>query len=247
MSDQSTRLGARLRGVIHELGGDRDDRSDEELDRLSLALAYVVAEILEVVMAGIDDLNAAVQQLQASVTAENTELANVASNLQTATQQLADLQAQVAATGNVSAQDLEDLATTITGVAQSASAAVSAAQAPAAPAGGTAAPAGGSAPDPTAGGAAPSGGASPSASEPTQSVYTFDGDPSTVDATVWPSSGFETTDTPPKLLFYYSGDTGDTPGATNGDGVAGAWHLYTGAVQPVQAAAADPSAGAAEG
>lgn len=242
------------------------------------------------IMAAIDDLNAAVSDLQTQVTAENDALASVASQLQAASTQLAELQSQVAATGNVSADDLEALATTITGVAKSASDAVASTQ-PAAPvspsdpsapsdpgvdpsAGGTpadptsgagsvsdpgAVPADPAAPsDPTAGTSAdPSAGSTPDvpggttdpsavtsgSSEPVQAVYTFDGDPSTVDTTVWPASGFETTDTPPRPLFYYSGDNGAGAGVANGDGVANAWHVYTGSVQPAQVSSGDVAEG----
>lgn len=73
----------------------------------------------------------------------------------------------------------------------------------------------------------------PTPAGPTKSVYTFSGDPTTIDATVWSASGFETTETPPRLLYYFSGDT--APGDTNGNGQdGGAWVVYTG---PTQAAA----------
>lgn len=65
-----------------------------------------------------------------------------------------------------------------------------------------------------------------------QSLYTFSGDPSTVDASVWPASGLETAESTPRLLYTNSGDT--APGDTNGNGADdGAWVLYDGPTQPV--------------
>jgi hypothetical protein len=69
----------------------------------------------------------------------------------------------------------------------------------------------------------------PAAAEP--SLYTFSGDPSTIDATVWPASGLETAESTPRLLYTNSGDT--APGDTNGNGAdGGAWVLYDGPTQP---------------
>lgn len=72
----------------------------------------------------------------------------------------------------------------------------------------------------------------------TVSVYTFDGDPSTVDVAQWTKANIETTDTPPKSLYFYGGDT--APGMAAGDGLGGVWHLYSGATQPVTAPAPEP-------
>lgn len=80
------------------------------------------------------------------------------------------------------------------------------------------------APDP----AAPdSGTAAPSSDQ--RSLYVFDGDPSTVDQSVWPLAPVETTDDPPKALYFYAGDT--AAGQANGDGLNGQWHLFNGLTQ----------------
>ncbi len=71
-----------------------------------------------------------------------------------------------------------------------------------------------------------------------QSVYTVDAG-NVVDTTQWTATGEETTDTPPKPLYTYAGDT--APGDKKGDGLGGVWHLYTGATQPV----APPAPGSA--
>lgn len=71
----------------------------------------------------------------------------------------------------------------------------------------------------------------PAPTGPTQSVYTFTGDPTTIDATQWTPSGFQTATTPPSPLYYYSGDA--NPGDTNGNGQDnGAWQVYAGDVAP---------------
>lgn len=268
---------------IDESEGLAERPADAVLSAAEFLLLWRLERKVHGLMAGIDDLNAAVRDLQTQVTAENAELEQVAAALQASVGQIAQLQAQIAAGDGVTDADLETLAQTIAGVAQSAAAATANAAAPApaapsdpgapapdpsapepsAPAPDPSAPApdpapvtdgGTAAPDPAAppagsdpaGEPAPAAPSDPSGSGPierpaaSQSVYTFDGDASTVDSTVWPSTGLETTDDPPKLLFYYSGDT--SPGDTNGDGVASAWHLYTGSVQAVEAPA-DPSAG----
>lgn len=72
-----------------------------------------------------------------------------------------------------------------------------------------------------------------------QSVYTFDGDPTTVDTTLWVITQEETTDVPPKRLYTYTGDT--APGDAKGDGIGGVWHHYTGPVQPLGGKAAETS------
>jgi hypothetical protein len=78
----------------------------------------------------------------------------------------------------------------------------------------------------------------PPAPDPTPAVatslYTFSGDPTTIDATVWPLAAVETDAVPPVPLYTYSGDT--APGEANGNGLdGGAWALYTGTTQPVVA------------
>jgi hypothetical protein len=225
----------------------------------------------EQIMAGIDDLNASIADLQTQVSAENAAVGTLVTELQGVEAQLAALQASGA--DAVTDQQLEDLATQIAAVSASASAAVAAI--PAAPAassgdttppagdttapadGGTTAPAGGDAsPDPSAGTDAGSTDAPPADTAPTdttgdgtapadgstveapaRSVYTFDGDVSTIDPNVWASAGV-VTDTG-EALYFYSGDT--DPGDVKGDGLANAWHVYAG----VQSAppVADPAPG----
>ena len=78
----------------------------------------------------------------------------------------------------------------------------------------------------------------PPAPDPTPivatSLYTFSGDPTTIDATVWRLAAVETDAVPPVPLYTYSGDT--APGEANGNGLdGGAWALYTGTTQPVVA------------
>jgi hypothetical protein len=53
-----------------------------------------------------------------------------------------------------------------------------------------------------------------------RSEYTFDGDPSTVDAAEWTPAG---TAPDGRALYHFAGDT--APG--DAKGVAGPWHLYT--------------------
>ena len=53
-----------------------------------------------------------------------------------------------------------------------------------------------------------------------RSEYTFDGDPSTVDAAEWTAAGTAPDGRP---LYHYAGDT--APGDAKGE--AGPWHLYT--------------------
>jgi len=65
-------------------------------------------------------------------------------------------------------------------------------------------------------------------------LYTFAGDPATVDLNVWPKASIETAEATPRPLFNYSGDT--APGRQNGANLdRGAWQVYTGATQPVPA------------
>lgn len=66
-------------------------------------------------------------------------------------------------------------------------------------------------------------------------VYTFAGDPSTIDASAWPSADVETAETTPRPLYHYAGDT--NPGDQNGNGLdGGLWVLYDGPTQPIPAA-----------
>jgi len=106
---------------------------------------------------------------------------------------------------------------------------------PAAPAPSTAVPSAPSAPAPLPAPtvALPGIGAQPVAAPATEgptaaagrALYTFDGDPATVDHAAWPQANERTVDG--KLLFHYSGDT--APGDATGDGLGGVWHRYTGA------------------
>lgn len=103
-----------------------------------------------------------------------------------------------------------------------------------------------SSPSPDPSGAPASTPADPSASsppeptpgnpEPAKSVYTFTGDPSLIDASAWPASGFETDEATPRKLYYFSGDS--AIGQTGGNGLSGgAWQIYTGPTKPVASAA----------
>lgn len=101
-------------------------------------------------------------------------------------------------------------------------------------------PTGTSTPADPAGGAAPAGGVTdPTATAPTgvsvneRAVYTFSGDPATIDPTTWPAAPVQTEDSPPKQLYYFAGDS--EPGEQNGAGVAG-WEVYSGSTQPTVAA-----------
>lgn len=73
-----------------------------------------------------------------------------------------------------------------------------------------------------------------------KAVYTFDGDPATVDHAEWPDASQKTGDGAP--LFYFSGDT--APGDAKGDGAGGGWHHYSGPTVPAggTTAAATPTA-----
>ena len=64
--------------------------------------------------------------------------------------------------------------------------------------------------------------------------YTFDGDPTTVDAATWPLAPDKTPEGKP--LYYYAGDT--APGDARGDGQGGGiWHIYHAPVTPPTPAA----------
>lgn len=56
-------------------------------------------------------------------------------------------------------------------------------------------------------------------------VYTFDGDPSTIDAAVWTPAGVQADDG--RTLYHYAQDTPGQPPAGDGQG-DGQWHVYTG-------------------
>lgn len=71
-------------------------------------------------------------------------------------------------------------------------------------------------------------GAPAAPTEDDRSLYTFDGDPGTVDPSVWPTAPYTTPDG--AQLYYYSGDT--AAGQSNGDGLAGQWHVYVGSTVP---------------
>lgn len=204
---------------------DSPPRDATARDRLAWsinALLLWIADKQEAVVAAIDDLRAAVGDLQTSAQSENSELSAVVAELGTVEAQLTQLQGQVAQGAGVSEADLAAVTESVTGIARAAESAVQSAKSdPAVVAG-----------QPPA--TPPATPATPA--QPAQSVYVFDGDPSTVDATVWPSSGFETAEAVPRQLFYYSGDTA---GTTNGDGQAGLWHVYTGPVQATGAGTAE--------
>lgn len=76
------------------------------------------------------------------------------------------------------------------------------------------------------------------------SLYTYDGQPGSENPAEWPPTDLVTTDTPPRPLFTFSGDT--APGQANGDGLNGQWHVYTEATQPVSQSVSGPEASATE-
>ena len=59
-------------------------------------------------------------------------------------------------------------------------------------------------------------------------VYTYDGDPTTIDGTSWTAAHEATADGHP--LYHFAHDEAGQPPA--GDGLGGVWHLYTGPTQP---------------
>jgi hypothetical protein len=225
-------------------------------------------------MAAIDDLRAAVEDLQSNVSAEGQALSGVAQQLTQAEQQLTAL--QTAGVDNIAEQDLEAITATIAGVAQQAQAAVAnlnttGGVAPALPTDpgtvdpGTGAPVdpgtagtptdpvaptdptAGSPVDPTA--TDPAGGVAVSAD---RTLYVTTNDPATIDPATWPAAPVETSDDPPRQLYFFAGDT--DAGQTNGSSVAG-FEVYDGATQSTVAAGGGaapdagvaPDAGAAEG
>jgi hypothetical protein len=116
-----------------------------------------LVERMEDQMAAIDDLRAAVQGVQDASASEHAELGAVVDQLGTVTSQLSDLQATVAAGGGVTEADLEGVATTLTGIAQSAQTAVQAAKDATTP-GGVTPPAGTTTPAEAAGAPGAAGG-----------------------------------------------------------------------------------------
>lgn len=234
----SAELAATLKSHINRLMRLGDEASDEQVERMAEALLLTVAEILEVVMAGIDDLNTSVANLEAAVSGESAELGQVVAGLQQATATIAQLQQQIQAGSGVTAEQLDEVVGHLNTIAQGAAAATQSAQTAAAPPAPSPQPAPAPAPEPAPAPApepapAPASAPepSPAAAQPDKTVYTFTGDPSLVDPGAWPASGFETTDTPPRPLYYFSGDT--AAGQQNGNGLSGgAWQAYTGPVQP---------------
>lgn len=208
-------------------------------------LALIIIEIGAITLATLEEVQASIDALSTAVDTETAELSTLATELSTANQEIADLTAKVNSGSNVTAADLDGLSTRLKGITDKASAAVAAVQ-PAAPA-----PDPGTAPAPTPDpGTAPApdpgtpGNPGPQSPDPVpagdpaapatttegldKTVYTFGGDLSTVDATAWQASGYDTPDGRP--LFFFAGDT--AKGDNNGDGQdGGAWVRYVGDVQ----------------
>ncbi len=65
--------------------------------------------------------------------------------------------------------------------------------------------------------------AEPAPTADARPVYTFTGDPITIDASTWPSAGFAADGLTP--LYHYAGDVTGQPAA--GDNLGGVWHLFT--------------------
>jgi len=86
----------------------------------------------------------------------------------------------------------------------------------------------GAASTPATGAGTPSTPTTPATSAPARTLYTFDGDASTVDHAEWPTAAFVTADG--KALYYFKDDV--APGDAKGDAVGGVWHRYTGATNP---------------
>lgn len=68
-------------------------------------------------------------------------------------------------------------------------------------------------------------------------LYEFSGDPATIDATHWTLTDLETTDTPPKPLYTFTGDT------VNGEpkGSDASWTPYTGNTQAASSSTTTPA------
>lgn len=156
----------------------------------------------------VDHLMADITALTNAVNALDTDEQAAAADLQALTADIASLQV-----GQVTQAQIDALTNHATAVATALSAATAANQ-PVAPPAPSPAPG----PSPTPG---------PAPIPATRSVYTVDaGTP--VDTTQWTTTNEQTTDTPPKALYNYTGDT--APGDHKGDGLGGVWHLYTGPV-----------------
>jgi hypothetical protein len=226
----------------------RDDIPEHLSDELRF-IALLIIDLKETLMTDF-------QNLQTEVAAEDADLdtllglfaAMQASNATMATQ-LADLKTQVAALpGDTSIVDASLAAITAEHAKVTAARATVATPAAStttdtgtvaggAPAAGatsdtSGATGTGTPSDTTATGAATAtGGATPEAA----TLYEFVG-AGTPDTTVWPVASVETTDTPPKPLYHYTGDSAAAP--TAGAGVdPTAWQVYTGATQPTQPSA----------
>lgn len=114
MSDEERRLHPALKelkqGIVH-LG--------DEFHSLSVyRLASLIIDVGGIIMGAVDDLTGAVTRLEAQVTAENQTLSTVVDSLRTATTEIADLQAQLAAGTPVTSDQLEGLATRVATAAQ---------------------------------------------------------------------------------------------------------------------------------
>jgi hypothetical protein len=175
-----------------------------------------VIEIMEVVISIITDIQAQLDQYEQGVagvfTALDTALTDIAAKITALEQQVAAGGAPDPAEVAAIKQDIANAQAPVAAELAKVQAADPGAQTPPPP------------PPPA-----------PSPTGPTQSVYTFDGDPTTVDTSQWVLTEWETTETPPRRLYLYTGD--HNPGDKNGDGLGGVWHVYEGATQQVQAPA----------
>lgn len=175
-----------------------------------------ILNILEVLMAEIDDLTTEFEAYQQSVTAVFTAvdqaLGDFAARVTEMTTEL-----QNAGLDPVKAQTLATDITNARAAAQTELSKVAAADPGPLASGGTAS--GGTA-------ATPSGGAV--ATGPT--LYLTTNDPTTINVTSWPPATVETQEPTPRKLYTYALDT--SPGEQNGASVPG-WSVYTGPTQPV--------------
>lgn len=196
----------------------------ELLEAIADAVLWIADQQEDIRMA-LQDLQDAVTELETAEAAEEATLGELVTELKDATDQIASLQAQLAAGNPVSEQDLEDLTNRVAAVTDKANAAVTAAgtQPAPEPPGPDEPPAPGPEPEPA-----------PDAPTAERSVYTFDGDPSTIDPQTWTLAQVQTTDEPARPLYLFAGDT--APGDVGGDGVQGLFHVYTGALAPVAGA-----------
>lgn len=218
---------------------DASSIDDEDILRLDVTdLVTPIIERLDLLVEAsqslgseVDAVVAAVQDMQSRVQARVAELE---SQVQADAAALAAAQG-TAAESSAAIAKLEALKAEVAGIVPAATAAAGGAPTDGAPTKAGAEPTGG---DAGATGAAPTA---------ERSLYTFDGDPSVVNAVEWPRAPFTTPDGKP--LFYFSGDT--VPGQVNGDGVNGQWHHYTGptvtAAAPGNAAPGSGAAGSTPG